>query len=73
MIEAVVSALITLCVLAIVVYIILWVLEIIGISPPAKVVQLLWVIVALFGLLLVVKTVLPHAGYRLGSLLQYFA
>lgn len=62
MLASVVSFLIALCLLAIVVYVILWVLEIIGVPIPAKVVQLLWVIVALIAILWLVQLVTGSGG-----------
>lgn len=58
MIEAVITTLIYLCVLALVVYLVIWVLTtVIGIPIPAKVIQILWVIVALIAILLIVRMV----------------
>lgn len=48
MIGAVITFLIYVCILALVVYLILWVLrDIVGVPIPEKVVQILWVVVAL--------------------------
>ena len=48
MIASVITFLIYICLLAIVVYLIVWVLrDIVGLPIPAKVIQLIWVIVAL--------------------------
>lgn len=68
MIEAVITLLIYICVLALVVYLIVWVLEIVGISLPPKVVQIIWVIVALIALLMIVRVLLPHMGKLAGML-----
>lgn len=62
MIEAVITLLIYICVLALVVYLVIWVLEIVGIALPPKVIQIIWVIVVLIVLLLLVRLLLPHAG-----------
>lgn len=62
MLASVISFLIALCLLAIVVYVILWVLEIIGISIPPKIIQLLWVIVALIAILWLVQLVTGNGG-----------
>jgi hypothetical protein len=59
MVEAVIMGLIYLCLLVLVVYVILWVLEQIGIALPPQVVKIIWVIVALVALLIIVQTVLP--------------
>lgn len=66
MIESIIMMLIYLCLLAICVYLVLWVLEQIGIVIPAHVMKLLWVIVVLIVILMVVRTILPAAGIRLG-------
>ena len=56
MIEQIIQILITICVLALVVYLVIWVLtSVIGIPIPAKVIQILWVIVALVALLLIFR------------------
>ena len=47
MIITIITLLIYLCVLALVVYLIIWVLGVIGVPLPPKVIQILWVIVAL--------------------------
>lgn len=48
MIASVITFLIYICVFALVVYLILWVLrDVVGLPIPEKVVQILWVIVAL--------------------------
>ena len=64
MIESVISLLIYICVLALVVYLILWVLEVVGIPIPAKVIQIIWIIVALLVILMVVRVLLPGVGLR---------
>jgi hypothetical protein len=65
MLEAVISFLIYICIVAIVVYVVIWVLrDVIGVPIPAKVVQLLWVIVALIAILFLVRLILPYAGGR---------
>lgn len=62
MVEALIMLLIYICVLALAVYLILWVLEIIGISLPPKVVQIIWVIVVLIVILLILRLLLPSLG-----------
>ena len=66
MIEALMTVLIYACVLALVVYLIIWVLGIIGVALPEKVVQLIWVIVALIVVLLLVRALLG-TGLRLSA------
>ena len=59
MIASVVTFLIYICVLALVIYLIIWVLrDILGVPIPAKVIQILWVIVALIAILMLVQMVL---------------
>lgn len=55
MIEAIITLLIYVCVLALVVYLVLWVLGQVGIAIPVQVVKIVWVIVALVALLLIVR------------------
>ena len=68
MIESIVMGLIYVVLVAIAVYLILWVMEQIGVSLPPQVLKLLWVIVALVVVLVLVRTVLPAAGIRIGGL-----
>jgi len=67
MIESVIMTLIYICLLAIVVYLVLWVLEQIGVTIPAQVMKLLWVIVVLIVVLMLVKSILPAMGVRIGT------
>jgi len=63
MAAAVITFLIYICVLALVIYLIIWVLtDVIGLPIPAKVIQILWVIVALVAILWLVQMVLPGVG-----------
>lgn len=60
MAASVITFLIYICVLALVIYLIIWVLtDVIGLPIPAKVIQILWVIVALVAILWLVQMVLP--------------
>ena len=59
MLETVITLLIYACVIALVVYLVLWVLQSIGIALPPQVVKIIWIIVALVVLLMVVQFVLP--------------
>jgi hypothetical protein len=47
MIDAVIYALISICVIVLVVYLVIWVLGQIGVPLPANVMRVIWVIVAL--------------------------
>lgn len=69
MIESVIMLLIQLAVLALLVYLVIWVLEKIGIALPEKVVQILWVIVVLVAILLILRVILPAIGIKLVSVL----
>ena len=61
MIEAIITALIYIVLLAVAVYLIFWVLEAIaGVAVPAKVQQLIWIVVALIAILLLVRILLPR-------------
>ncbi len=63
MLASVITFLIYLCLLAIVIYLVIWVLtDVIGLPIPAKVVQLLWVIVALIAILWLVQMVMGAGG-----------
>lgn len=66
MIESVIMMLIYLCLLAIAVYLIIWVLGEIGIVIPPQTMKLLWVIVVLLAILMIVRVMLPALGVRLG-------
>lgn len=57
--EAVIMALIYIALLALAVYLIIWVLSVIGLQIPEKVVQILWVIVILIAILILVRVFLP--------------
>lgn len=66
MIESVITMLIYLCLLAIAVYLIQWVLGQLGIVIPENIMKILWVIVVLVALLMIVRTFLPamRVGYN---------
>ena len=67
MLASVITFLIYVCLLAIVIYLVIWVLrDIIGLPIPEKVVQLLWVIVALIAILFLVQMVMGGGSFRLG-------
>lgn len=59
MLEGIISLLIYVCVVALVIYLVIWVLQsVVGIALPAKVVQIMWVIFALIVILLLVQLVM---------------
>jgi uncharacterized membrane protein len=71
MIASVITFLIYVCLLAIVIYLVIWVLrDIVGLPIPDKVIQLLWVIVALIAILWLVQMVLSgtSGSFRLPGL-----
>jgi Uncharacterized protein conserved in bacteria len=66
MIESVIMFLIYVCLLAIVIYAVVYVLrDVIGLPIPAKIIQILWVIVALLVLLWLVQLILGGGGLSL--------
>lgn len=69
MIESVIYFLIAVCVLALIIYLVIYVLrDVLGLPIPPKVIQILWVIVALLVILWLVQLVLGGGGFRLPSL-----
>jgi hypothetical protein len=69
MIESVITLLIYICVLALVVYLVIWVLGAIGVPIPAMVLKIVWIIFALMCLLMVLR-LLPLGHGRLFSQLS---
>ena len=59
MIEAIIMTLIYICVIALVVYLALWVLEQIGVGLPPQVAKIIWIVAVLICLLLIVRVLLP--------------
>lgn len=73
MIEAVIYALITICVIALVIYLVLWVLQTVaGLALPPKVVQIIWIIFALVCVLILVRLLLSSGGGKLLTVLPLF-
>jgi hypothetical protein len=69
MLAAVITFLIYVCLLAIVIYLVIWVLrDVIGLPLPDKVIQILWVIVALIVILMLVQLVTGGGGFHLPAL-----
>lgn len=67
MLASVITFLIYICILAIIIYLVIWVLtSVIGLPIPAKVIQLIWVIVALIAILWLVQMVLGGGNLKLG-------
>jgi hypothetical protein len=70
MLESVITFLIYICVVAVVIYLIIWVLrDVLGLPLPETVIKIMWVIVALIAILFLVRLILPMTGGRriLGS------
>jgi len=66
MLASVITFLIYICILAIIIYLVIFVLrDVIGLPIPAKVIQLLWVIVALIAILWLVQMVIGGGGFHL--------
>ena len=73
MIGSVITFLIFVCLLAIVIYLIFFIVappfrDIIGLPIPEKVIQLLWVIVALIAILMLVNMVMGGSSFHLPRL-----
>jgi hypothetical protein len=66
---AVIWALVYVVIVAIAIYLIIWVLEVVaGVTLPAKVVQLLWVLVALIAVVMIITALAGHLPtFRLGA------
>ena len=63
MLASVITFLIYICILAIIIYLVIFVLrDVVGLPIPAKVIQLLWVIVALIAILWLVQMVIGGGG-----------
>lgn len=66
MLSSVIMFLISVCVLALIIYLVLWVLtDVVGLPIPPKVVQILWVIVALVVILWLVQLVTGAGGFHI--------
>jgi hypothetical protein len=62
MIESIIWFLITVCIIAGLLYLVLYVLGAVGVPIPPKVVQIIWIIFMLVCLLLLLRLLLPLAG-----------
>ena len=66
MLASIITLLIYICVVALVFYLIIWVLrDVVGLPIPAKVIQIIWVIFALIVILWIVQTFLGGGSFRL--------
>jgi hypothetical protein len=69
MLASVITFLIYVCVLALVIYLVLWVLrDVLGLPIPERVIQILWVIVALIVILWLVQMVMGGGGFHMPML-----
>jgi hypothetical protein len=62
MLESVIRFLITMCLIALCVFLVIWVLGAIGIVLPAMVVKIIWIIAALVAVLFLVRLLKPYWG-----------
>lgn len=62
MVEAVIKALITICLIVLIAVVVVWVLGSIGIYIPTNVLHILWVILALICILILVRLLRPVIG-----------
>lgn len=62
MFETVIMLLIQICLVAVLAYIVIWVMGILGVTIPPRVIQILWVIVALIVILLLYRALWPVLG-----------
>lgn len=63
MLTAVITLLIYICVIALVFYLVVWVVrDVIGVPIPERVIQILWVIFALIVILMLVNALLGSGG-----------
>jgi len=67
MIVTIITLLIYLCILALVIYLVLWVMEQIGLALPPQMVRIIWVIALLVAILFILQA-LPGLGVRVPSL-----
>ncbi len=62
MIESLIKALIYILVLAACVFLVLWVMSIVGLALPAVIIKIIWAIFALICVLVLFRLLRPHAG-----------
>lgn len=65
MVESLIVLLIYVAVLCLVVYLVFWILAALGISLPAQVVKIIWIIVALVVLLMMLRAIVPGGALRI--------
>jgi hypothetical protein len=64
MIESVITGLIYLCLVVLAIYLVIMVLNHIGVTIPDNIMKIIWVIVLLFAILIIVRTILPGLGIK---------
>lgn len=69
MVENIIMLLIYICLIVGACWLVIWVLEQLGVALPAQVVKIFWVIVVLIVILLLVRMLLPVIGGRMGWLM----
>ena len=62
MVQAVIRALIFICVLALCVVLVVWVLGVLGLAIPPMVIKILYVIAMLVAILILYRLLSPHIG-----------
>ena len=62
MVEAVIKFLVTICLIALCVFLVIWVLGAVGVVLPPMVVKINWIIVALIAVLFLVRKLRPYFG-----------
>jgi hypothetical protein len=62
MVEAVIRFLVTVCLIALCVFLVLWVFASVGIVLPPVVVKIIWIIVALVAVLFLIRLLRPYWG-----------
>lgn len=70
MFESLVVLLIQICLVVGACYLVMWVLQQLGVALPAQVIKIFWVIVVLIVILLLYRALVPflHGGFRLSDL-----
>lgn len=70
MFENLVMLLISICLVVGACWLVMWVLEQLGVALPAQVIKIFWVIVVLICILLLYRALAPALGLRFGLLLD---
>ena len=65
-VESIITMLIYVCLLVLCAYLVIYVLGVLGVALPPKVVQIIWLIVALIVVLMLVRMLLPIGTLRIG-------